>query len=89
MVALDNALAADKILHAMKGEPQGLSIEDIMDICGIKRNTAYQNLRDLFNFQQIVEIRSKDRRLYRLREYDEAINDLAIAYPEPSRRGEG
>ena len=82
IITLDSMVARERISTELAQTPKGLSIEDLAQICGLKYNTVYQNLRKQFNAQQVVEIRGKEQRLYRLKEYDDAISKISIAYPE-------
>lgn len=76
-----NIVAIDRIHKVLEKSPQGLSIQEIATICGLEWNTVYQKLRRMFHLQEVVEVRSKNQRLFRL-----AKHDIAIASPEKSRR---
>lgn len=67
-------LAIDKVRKALAGNPTGLTIADVARICNLTEITTYQVLRTLFNFQEVIEVRSKNKRIFRLAKHDLAIH---------------
>ena len=57
--------AVNKIQKTLKTHPKGLTVEEVAEICGITRNTAYVKLRDMFHFQMVLKVESEAKTLYR------------------------
>ena len=62
-------VAIDKIRQTLEEHPRGLSINQIAEICDLEWNTTYQRLRRMFHRQEVIEVRSKNKRVFRLAKY--------------------
>ena len=59
--------SAARVHYALSSHPEGLSIQDIAEITGLKKSTIYvKGVRELFNCQMLEEIRRPQRTIYRL-----------------------
>jgi hypothetical protein len=56
-----------RVHYALSRHPEGLSIQDMAEITGLKKSTVYvKGVRELFNCQMLEEVRGPKRRVYRL-----------------------
>ena len=74
-------VALDRVKKALDKNPQGLSTDDLATICGLTKHTAYVTCRDLFNFQEVVKISTKEKGIfYRLAKHDISIMGSDVAH---------
>lgn len=80
IVALDPR--HQRALNSLRENPRGLTLRDIAEITGMSDLSCYVALRDLFNAQEVVEVRAKGENLYMLKQKF----DIAVAGLEKSKR---